>query len=347
MSTRYCPSCGTSLSDDARFCPTCGRPVSDDSTRTVSDDTRLRDDTRLSGERPTLTNTPTETASTLNGATTRTTTRTTKPGTTTTQRAESNHRKPRHTSEGSSNNTITWILGIIAAAAVGIGVAYFMSRGGSGESSYHAGQDTPDTLPKAETPAPGETEYETPGVATPQATASESMINYGEDYVSASSLYGDDLKNTTNFTRPDLTITDVHGHVKVMDVLEDGILLESWRYDSDGRIIASANSLKPSSVSRGDKGRILSGSYRGEHATYEWGNNLLSSIAVSGGPRYTRSYTSKGQLETVYISKNGGSSADRYSDYTYDDCKNWIYRVRTDENGIPHTQTRQIYYYRP
>lgn len=349
MASRYCTSCGAILNDSARFCPNCGAPVSTpgqpsgDDTQLSDDSTRLTDDhTRLSDDDTQLSSSPKP--------------RTQPKPQPARQRSSNSTATRQKASNGSSNQILMWILGIAIAAAVGVGVAYLAS--GSSHNSSYDERIVPDEQVAAENTA--EVEYAAAETEAPaeeaQAVEEEvwspdvsTTLLDNDTWVSASSLYGDELKTTTNFTRPDLTINDAHGHILVLDLYNDGNLIDSHRFDRDGNIIGGAWSLTPSSLTRDDKGRIISGTYMGHQADYNWDRGLLSSIRSFSGSNINYNYDAKGQLSSVYTyDRNGNYVSDtHYDNYIYDDCKNWISRRCTDNSGNSGTQTRRIYYYRP
>jgi len=244
---------------------------------------------------------------------------------------------------GGNKKTIFWVVaGVILALGLGIGAWALFNKG---HRHYDDDDDERTELADKVTPAEGyEYEAVAPAVEAVEATeapAEEAAPSASDDfYVPSEQSNPDDdmLTWRKNFTRPDLTICDVHGRVRKMSLSEDGRVTELFEYDSDGNLVSSARSFKPWNVNRDDKGRIVSESVSGGTAYYNWSGGLLSGINYPGSGYTSLNYSGKGEL----VSDNNGNT---YSNYVYDPYLNWVSRTRYSSSGTPYYQRRKILYY--
>lgn len=355
MSQKFCPNCGTPLQPENKFCPGCGSKTALN-TVPVSDQTQLitpsqqNDDTRIASAndstRMASTNDATRLASTPHVQQPFIGNRPPQPD----QPVDSRLDQPR-----SQSKSLMWILIAVGAIAIGGGIAFLLVNNKSSHERYYSGSTTDaddfEAAVAEEVPAP---EYEAPAEEAPVAepvteavsAPNNSLLSSYDTYARAYNLSGSDLTYTKNFTRPDLTINDLHGRVLVVDIFFDNEFSQSVRFNSNGEITSAVHSFKPAYTIRDSKGRIIHSTYNDAPADYHWNNGLLSSAVLDNGCHFDYSYDSKGQLSSITHWCDGQHQGTfRYYDYTYDDCLNWTSRRYEHTSGTSGVQRRDIYYY--
>lgn len=242
--------------------------------------------------------------------------------------------------QGKKRSSMPFIIGALALCLIVGAVVWFIGfkHGGHG-SGYDDDDDDRERKEVVDSDSVAETEYIVP--ASAQEAVADTVIESAEDWefyepTWQDDTYGDELTAIRNFTRPDLTLLDAHGHIIRMNFYVDDRFIDGWMFDRDGEIIDAFYSLKPNNTRRDERGRIITDNLYSNTLHFNWGpNGLVNNI---NGKSYY--YDSRGQLTS-------DSEGNTYVDYEYDHYLNWVRRTRIDSNGTPWYERRKIMYSRP